>query len=145
MRFLRCITISYYLAWFSTIKVSNKKSQCNVENAFRNRMCKRALISDDTDWPFLHCSHTTNRHAQTQTHTATETKTHTHNNNIYSHNNNNNKDTHSHTLYLFLLSHTTNRHTHTHAYTYTHIHTRTHNYNKNIYCSTTTLRINRRS
>jgi hypothetical protein len=37
----RCVAIFYNLSWFCSIKVSNKKLQCNAENACGNRMCKR--------------------------------------------------------------------------------------------------------
>jgi len=35
----------YSLPWFCSIKVSNKKSQCDVENACGKWMCKRALTN----------------------------------------------------------------------------------------------------
>ncbi len=43
MRFSHCVAIFYNLPWFSSIKVSNKKLQCNAENACGNRMCKCAF------------------------------------------------------------------------------------------------------
>jgi len=39
---LRC-NFFYNISWFCSIKVRNKKFQCNVENACRNRMCKQAF------------------------------------------------------------------------------------------------------
>jgi len=33
----------YSIPWFCSIKVSNKKLQCNAENACGNQMCKRAF------------------------------------------------------------------------------------------------------
>jgi hypothetical protein len=43
IRLPHCVAIFYNLPWFSLIKVSNKKSQRNAENACGNRMCKRVL------------------------------------------------------------------------------------------------------
>jgi hypothetical protein len=42
MHLPHCVAIFYYLLWF---KVRTKKSQCNVENACGNRMCKQRLKS----------------------------------------------------------------------------------------------------
>ncbi len=38
MRFLHCVAISYYLPRFCSIKVSNKRLQCNEENECRNQV-----------------------------------------------------------------------------------------------------------
>jgi len=46
MRLLLCVVIFYYLPWFCSIKVSNKKLQHHAEKACGNRMCKRAFKKD---------------------------------------------------------------------------------------------------
>jgi len=43
MCFPYCVAIFYYLPWLCKTKVSYKKLQLNVVNAFRNRMCKLSL------------------------------------------------------------------------------------------------------
>ncbi len=43
LRYPHCVAIFYNLPWFWSIKVSNKKSQCNAENACGNQICKHAL------------------------------------------------------------------------------------------------------
>jgi len=43
MHLPHCVTIFYNVPWFCSIKVSNKKLQCNAENACGNRMCERTF------------------------------------------------------------------------------------------------------
>jgi len=56
MRLPHCFPIFYNLAWFCSIKVSNKKLQCNAENACGNQMCKRAFNQGIKMWMDINIS-----------------------------------------------------------------------------------------
>jgi len=45
MRFPHCVANFYYLPWFCSIKVSNKKSHRNAVNACGNGMCKLSFTN----------------------------------------------------------------------------------------------------